>query len=161
VSSGGVAGIRWFELRSVTSGAPTVAQEGTYQPDTTWRWMGSAAMDQQGNIAIGYSASSGSINPQIRYAGRLASDPAGTLGQGETTLFAGTGSQTGSLNRWGDYSDLTVDPVDGCTFWYTQEYLQSNGSFNWRTRIGSFKFAGCGGGGGPTPTPTSTPTVGP
>ncbi|HKC26275.1 MAG TPA: fibronectin type III domain-containing protein, partial [Thermoanaerobaculia bacterium] len=159
VSSGGVAGIRWFELRNVTSGPVTVFQQSTYQPDTTWRWMGSAAMDQQGNLAVGFSASSSSINPQIRYAGRLASDPLNVLSQGEATLFAGAGSQTGTLTRWGDYSDLTVDPVDDCTFWYTQEYIPSNGSFNWRTRIGSFRFAGCGGGGGPTPTPTPTPTA--
>lgn len=155
VSSGGVAGIRWFELRNVTAGPVTVFQQGTYQPDTTWRWLGSAAMDQQGNLAIGYSASSASINPQIRYAGRLFTDPLNALTQGETTLFAGAGSQTGTLKRWGDYSDLTIDPVDDCTFWYTQEYIPSNGSNNWRTRIGSFKFAQCGG--SPTPTPTPTP----
>src|SRR5438132_6074450 len=149
VSSGGVAGVRWFELRNVTSGPVTVYQQSTYQPDTTWRWMGSAAMDQQGNLAVGYSASSSSINPQIRYSGRLFNDPLNTLTQTEATLFAGAGSQTGSLNRWGDYSDLTVDPIDDCTFWYTQEYIPSNGSFNWRTRIGSFKFPGCGG----VPTP--------
>jgi hypothetical protein len=159
VSSGAVAGIRWFELRNVTNGPVTVFQQGTYQPDTTWRWLGSAAMDQQGNLALGYSASSGSINPQIRYAGRLFTDPLNALTQGETTLFAGGGSQTGTLDRWGDYSDLTVDPVDDCTFWYTQEYIPSNGSNNWRTRVGSFKFPGCGG--SPTPTPTPTPTVTP
>src|SRR6266850_1433412 len=168
VSSGGVAGIRWFELSNVTNGPVTKFQESTYQPDTTWRWMGSAAMDQQGNIALGYSASSASINPQIRYAGRLFTDPLNMLTQAESTLFAGTGSQTGGLNRWGDYSDMTVDPVDDCTFWYTQEYIPANGSFNWRTRIGSFKFPGCGGvptptptptpSGTPTPTPTATPT---
>src|SRR5262252_11049901 len=122
VSSGGVAGIRWFELRNVTAGPVTVFQQSTYQSDTTWRWMGSAAMDQQGNIAVGYSASSASIFPQLRYAGRLATDPINNLSQGEATLFAGTGSQSGTSNRWGDYSSLTVDPVDGCTFWYTNEY---------------------------------------
>jgi len=158
VSSGGVSGVRWFELRNVTNGPATVFQESTYQPDTTWRWMGSAAMDQQGNLAIGYSASSSSINPQIRYAGRLFTDPLNVLTQGETILFSGAGSQTGTLNRWGDYSDLTIDPVDDCTFWYTQEYIPSNGSFNWRTRIGAFKFPGCGGSPTPTPTPSPTPT---
>jgi len=148
-------------LRNVTNGPVTKFQESTYQPDTTWRWMGSAAMDQQGNLALGYSASSSAINPQIRYAGRLLTDPLNMLTQGETTLFAGAGSQTGTLNRWGDYSDLTVDPVDDCTFWYTQEYIPANGSSNWRTRIGAFKFAGCGGSPPPTPTPTPTPTVTP
>ena len=110
VSSGGVAGLRWFELRNVTSGPVTVYQQSTYQPDTTWRWMGSAAMDGQGNLAIGFSASSSSIKPQLRYAGRLATDPLNTLAQGEAHLFDGTGSQTGSGNRWGDYSSLTIDP---------------------------------------------------
>src|SRR4029453_12308423 len=119
VSSGGVAGVRWFELRNVTNGPVTVNQESTYQPDTTWRWMGSAAMDKDGNIAIGYSASSASIFPQLRYAGRLASDPLNTLGQGEATLFAGTGSQVSTGSRWGDYAALTIDPVDDCTFWFT------------------------------------------
>jgi len=158
VSANSVAGVRWFELRNVTSGPVSVFQESTYQPDATWRWMGSAAMDQQGNIAIGYSASSGSIFPQIRYAGRLATDPLNSLSQGESTLFAGTGSQTGTSSRWGDYSDITVDPIDNCTFWYTNEYYASTTSFNWRTRIGSFKFAGCGVNPTPTPTPTATPT---
>jgi hypothetical protein len=154
VNSGGVAGIRWFELRNVTAGPVSVAQESTYQPDTTWRWMGSAAMDQSGDLALGFSASSSAINPQIRYAGRLASDPINTLAQGEAHLFDGTGSQSGTSNRWGDYSDMTVDPVDDCTFWYTQEYYQTTGTFNWRTRIGNFKYPGCG---GVPPTPTNTP----
>jgi len=142
VSSGGVAGIRWFELANVTSGTPAFVQQSTYQPDTTYRWMGSAAMDGVGDLALGFSASSGSINPQIRYAGRLSTDPANTLSQGEAHLFDGTGSQqTNTFHRWGDYSDMTVDPVDDCTFWYTQEYYQTTSSFNWRTRIGNFTFA--------------------
>ncbi len=155
VSSGGVAGLRWFELRNVTSGPVTVYQQSTYQPDTTWRWMGSAAMDGQGNLAIGFSASSSSIHPQLRYAGRLATDPINALTQGEAHLYDGAGSQTGSGNRWGDYSSLTIDPADDATFWYTNEYYSSTTSYNWRTRIGSFKLAT----GTPTPTPTSTPTA--
>src|SRR6202162_2392725 len=143
VSSGGVAGIRWFELRNVTAGPVTVSQESTYQPDADWRWMGSAAMDNQANLAIGFSTSSATIFPQIRYAGRLAGDPINTLGQGEAHMFDGTGSQTDTSNRWGDYSAMTVDPVDDCTFWYTQEYYSTTSSFNWRTRIGNFKFSGC------------------
>ncbi len=158
VSSGSVAGIRWFEIHNATSGTPGFAQQGTYQPDTTWRWMGSAAMDSQGDLALGFSASSATIHPEIRYAGRLSGDPAGTLAQGEATLFAGTGSQTGTGSRWGDYSDLTVDPSDDCTFWYTQEYYSTTGSFNWRTRVGNFKFPGCSSPPPPTSTPTSTPT---
>jgi hypothetical protein len=92
VSSSGVAGVRWFELKNVTAGPVTVAQESTYQPDTTWRWLGSAAMDHAGNFAIGFSASSSAIHPQIRYAGRLATDPPNTLAQGEAHLFDGSGS---------------------------------------------------------------------
>jgi hypothetical protein len=143
VSANGVAGIRWFELRNVNSG-PVAApfQQSTYQPDTIWRWMGSVAMDNQGNLALGFSASSSSINPQIRYAGRLATDPLNVL-SGEQHLFDGTGSQTGTFSRWGDYSDLTVDPVNDCTFYYTTEYYDVTSSFNWRTRIGYFKFAQC------------------
>lgn len=152
---GGQAGIRWYELRGLGS-SPTVYQQGSYAPDATSRWMGSAAMDGAGNIAVGYSASSTSVFPSVRYAGRLASDPLGQLSQGEATLYAGLGSQTGTSSRWGDYSDLTVDPVDDCTFWYTNEYYPSGVTqFNWRTRIGSFKFLSCGG--APPPTPTNTP----
>jgi hypothetical protein len=153
VNAGGVAGVRWFELRNVTAGPVTVYQQSTYQPDTIWRWMGSAAMDGQGNLAIGFSASSSTINPQLRYAARLATDPLNTLGQGEAHLFDGTGSQSGTGNRWGDYSALVIDPVDDATFWFTSEYYSATSSFNWRTRIASFKLAS----GAPTPTPTPTP----
>jgi len=138
VDANGVAGIRWFELRNVTNGPVTVNQEGTYQPDTTWRWTGSAAMDHAGNLAIGFSASSSTASPSIRYAGRLVNDPLNTLAQGEATLIAGGGSQTGG-SQWGGYSSLTIDPVDDATFWYTNEYYE-NSSSPWRTRIGSFRF---------------------
>ncbi len=141
VNAGGVGGIRWFELRNVTAGPVSLFQESTYQPDATYRFMGSAAMDGDGNLAVGFTASNATINPQLRYAGRLVSDPINTLAQGEATLFAGTGSQTGTGNRWGDYSGLTIDPVDDKTFWYTNEYYATTGAFNWRTRIGSFKFS--------------------
>src|SRR5437762_4835233 len=102
--------------------------------------MGSAAMDGQGNLAIGFSASSSSIHPQLRYAGRLATDPLNTLGLGEAHLFDGAGSQTGTGNRWGDYSALTIDPVDDTTFWYTNEYYSTTTTFGCRTRIGSFQL---------------------
>ncbi|GAB4581439.1 MAG: hypothetical protein Fur0022_41860 [Anaerolineales bacterium] len=157
VSTSSRAGIRWYEFRNL-SGTPSVYQQGTYSPDATHRWMGSLAVDSQGNMAVGYSASSSSIYPQIRYAGRLAGDALGTLGQGEATLVSGTGAQT-SYTRWGDYSSMTVD-VDGCTFWYTTEYYISTGT-NWQTRIGSFAFPGCSGGPTPTPGPTNTPTATP
>jgi hypothetical protein len=106
--------------------------------------MGSAAMDGIGDMALGYSASSAAINPQIRYAGRLAGDPSNTLAQGEAHLYDGTGSQTDNQYfRWGDYSDMTVDPVDDCTFWYTQEYYPADAPRSWSTRIGNFKFPSC------------------
>jgi hypothetical protein len=106
--------------------------------------MGSIAMDKVGNIALGYSASSSSVNPSIRYTGRIPTDPAGTL-EAESTIITGGGSQLRSLNRWGDYSAMTIDPVDDCTFFYTNEYLRASGTFNWSTRIASFRFPGCGG----------------
>src|SRR5439155_24652957 len=125
-------GVRWYELRQTGGGTPSVFQQGTYAPDGAFRYMGSAAMDKVDNIGLGFSASSPSINPQIRYAGRLAGDPLGELPQGEATIVAGTGSQT-SFSRWGDYSSLVVDPTDGCTFWYANQYLANTGNFNWHT----------------------------
>ncbi|MGA7617197.1 MAG: PQQ-binding-like beta-propeller repeat protein [Thermoanaerobaculia bacterium] len=134
--------LRWYEIRD-PNGTPSLYQQSTYNPSTTEdRWMGSIAMDKFGDIAIGYSISSASINPSIEYTGRLSTDPANTL-QTEATMFPGSGSQTGTLHRWGDYSSLTVDPTDECTFWFTTEYLAANGSFNWNTRIGSFRFSTC------------------
>lgn len=143
VTVGTHVGIRWYELRGITT-TPSVFQSGTFSPDSDFRWMGSAAMDQTGNIAIGYSVSSSALKPQIRITGRLAGDPAGTLTQGETTVIAGAGAQGASLSRWGDYSSLSVDPVDDCTFYYSTEYIPANGIFNWRTRIASFKLSTCG-----------------
>jgi len=137
------AGIRWFELRK-TGSTWSLQQEGTHAPGSEHRFMGSAAMDQSGNIALGYSVSSSSVFPSLRYATRLATDPAGTL-QSETTLIAGGGVQTSGFNRWGDYSALTVDPSDDCTFWYTGEYYATTSGFSWQTRIGSFRIPDCGG----------------
>lgn len=148
VDANSVAGIRWFELRRRLPGNWSLRQQSTYQPDSTWRWMGSIASDNQGNIALGFSASSETIHPQIRYAGRLATDPLNIL-SGERHLFDGTGS--GVLNSWGDYSDMTVDPVDDCTFYYTNEYYAETAPrADWQTRIGYFKFAQC------TPPPKGT-----
>jgi uncharacterized repeat protein (TIGR01451 family) len=136
------AGIRWFELRKTGSGGWSIFQQGTHSPDNNYRWMGSAAMDRSGNIALGYSVSSSSLNPAIRYATRLYTETLGTL-QDEVTLRAGGGAQTGS-NRWGDYSAMNVDPSDDCTFWYTSEYYASTSAAGWRTRIGAFKLPSCG-----------------
>ncbi len=134
-------GVRWYELRA-PSGTPTVFQSGTFAPDSNFRWMGSIAMDKVGDIALGYSVSSSSTFPSIRFTGRVPTDPLGTM-EAENSIKAGAGSQIGGLNRWGDYSSIAIDPVDDCTFWYTNEYLKTSGSFNWSTQIASFKFPGC------------------
>jgi hypothetical protein len=144
------AGVRWFELRRQSGGNWGMYQQGTFSPDSTDRWMASVAMNGSGQIALGYSIASSSIYPSIRYTGRLASDPLGTMSQGENTIINGAGSQTSTSSRWGDYSSMSVDPMDDCTFWYTTEYVQSTGSAPWRTRIASFTFPGCG-------TPVDTP----
>jgi hypothetical protein len=135
-------GVRWYELRNPGT-TPVVFQQSTFSPDTSYRWMGSIAMDGQGNMALGYSVSSDTMFPAIRYTGRQVDDPPSTL-QAETSIIEGGGSQSQGLDRWGDYSAMTVDPVDDCTFWYTSEYLKANGTFNWSTRIASFKFDSCG-----------------
>jgi hypothetical protein len=140
------AGIKWFELRRNSgTGAMSVNQQGIYAPGggdgVNGRniWMGSINQDNEGNIGLGFSASSLTLFPSVLYTGRLVGDPAGTLPQGEGTIVAGGGSQQDTAARWGDYSALSVDPVDDCTFWYTQEYYAASGSFSWNTRIGSFK----------------------
>jgi hypothetical protein len=135
-------GVRWYEIRSPAT-SPTVFQQSTFSPDESYRWMPSIAMDGDGNVALGYSVSSGSMSPAIRYTGRLRDDPANTL-QAEASIIEGGGSQTTGLDRWGDYSAMTIDPVDDCTFWYTTEYLKANGTFNWSTRIASIRFPTCG-----------------
>ena len=137
-----VVGIRWYQLGNLTSSTPTVLQQGTFSPDSNSRWMGSIATDKLGNIALGYSESSGSTFPSINYTGRVPGDPSGTL-ESEGLLKAGSGTQTGNLHRWGDYSAMRVDPSDDCTFYYTNQYLKSSGSFNWSTWISTFKMPGC------------------
>jgi hypothetical protein len=148
-ASPSASGVRWYELRD-PGGTPSIFQSGTFSPDATARWMGSIAQDHDGNMLLGYSVSSSSVRPGVRYTGRLVDDAPGTM-QAETTLTDGIGSQT-TYSRWGDYSAMTIDPVDDCTFWYTNEYLKSTGVFNWSTRIGSFKFASCS----TTPSPDFT-----
>ena len=137
----GNAAVRWYEIRGM-AGSPSVFQQGSYGPDTKFRWMGSVAMDKQGNMAAGYSVSSSTTNPSLALATRLAGDAVGTLGA-ESIVVQGTGSQLSNLSRWGDYTHMSIDPVDDCTFWYTGQYLKANGTFNWSTRIASFKIQGC------------------
>jgi hypothetical protein len=143
VTAGSSTGVRWYEVRISPANVPSIFQQGTYAPDSSFRWMPSIAMDNVGDIATGFSVSSGSLHPQIHYTGRLVGDAAGTMGQGEGTIVNGAGSQNGRLTRWGDYSAMNVDPSDNCTFWFTSEYIPANGSFNWKTRVGSFKFSTC------------------
>ena len=142
VDEGGLAATRWYEVRD-PGGTPTLFQQGSLNPgDDVNRWMASIAADRDGNAAIGYSVSNSSVYPGIRYSGRLNGEIPGQTPQTERVLVNGTGSQTVN-DRWGDYSTMSVDPTDDCTFWYTQEYYTASGS-NWQTRIGSFKFPSCG-----------------
>ncbi len=143
-ASANIGGIRWWEIRDLQT-TPTIHQEGTYGPgdqDGIHRWMGSIAMDQEGNMGLAYSATSSTLYPSIRYTGRLSNSPLGVMDMGEGSIVEGTGSQTSS-QRWGDYTSLNIDPVDDCTFWHVNEYLTANGS-NWILRVGSFKFDECG-----------------
>ena len=143
----GMAGVRWYEVRRV-DGAYTVFQQGTYAPDDgVHRWMGSAAMDRDGNMAIGYSVVNGiDVFPGIRYATRSAGDPLGEM-TAEGTIIDGTGVQLTINSRWGDYTSLNVDPTDDCTFWYVNEYYTAEGQASslagWQTRIASFQLDGC------------------
>jgi hypothetical protein len=142
-TNGGQTGIRWYELRKSGSGFG-LYQQGTYAPDAKYRWMGSIAMDKNGDIAMGYSVSSASMSPSIAYTGRLLSDPLGRM-EAETDALASADIEHGSRTnnyRWSDYSSIAIDPTDECTFWYTAEYMPTNGG-NWSTRLVSFRFPSC------------------
>ncbi len=151
VTAGTGVGVRWYELRQQPIGSIfSLYQQGTFAPDSAYRWMGSAAMDGAGNIAVGYSKSSGSIYPSIAFTSRTPAMSAGTMSP-ETVLQPGSGAQT-TYSRWGDYTALRIDPSDDTTFWYTNEYYSQNRKFLnylWSTAIGSFTVGG--GGGGSTP----------
>ena len=144
VATSSSGGVRWYEIHNPET-SPTVYQAGTFAPDSQYRWMPAIAMDQSQNIGIGFSRSGSGTGqyPSVVYAGRGWGDPAGTL-ESEVVLKLGAGSQQSGYDRWGDYSSLTVDPTDDCTFWFTEEYEKTTGWFNWSTAIGSFKFPGCG-----------------
>ena len=148
IVAGSSGGVRWYEIHNPET-SPTVFQSGTFAPDSNYRWMPSIAMDQNQDIAVGFSRSSTAAGeyPSLVYAGRVPTDPAGTL-ESEVVLKQGAGSQSSGDDRWGDYSSVTVDPTDDCTFWFTEEYLKATGQnngFNWSTAIGSFIFPGCSG----------------
>jgi hypothetical protein len=135
------AGVRWYELRR-TGGAWSIYQQGDYAPDGDHRWIGSMAMDRVGDIALGFNVSGSNRFPSIAFAGRLPGDPLGTLSN-ETTLKAGGGSQTGYI-FWSDYSQLTLDPTDDCTFWYVNGYQPTTrNDMSWATQIGAFRSPTC------------------
>lgn len=155
----GIAGVRWYELRRV-GGTYSLYQQGTFAPDDgVHRWMGSIAQDRLGNIALGYSVSNAvDVYPGIRYTGRLKGDTLGQMTLGEGIVINGTGVQTTTNSRWGDYTSMNVDPTDDCTFWYINEYYEVSGlpiplpppplpppgtTAPWQTRIASFKLPGC------------------
>ena len=136
VSGSDHAGIRWYELRRA-AGVWSVAQQNSFAPDADHRWVASTAMDAAGNIALGYSVSGLTTFPSLRFVGRFSTDAPSLLTHGEQTLIAGGGSQTHPSSRWGDYSTLSVDPADGCTFWFTGEYypLSDTGGDIGRSRL--------------------------
>ena len=138
-ASSSEADMRWYELENTGSGW-SIRQQSTYNPDNISRWNMSIAMNGDREIGIGYSVSNGSMYPGIRYIGQSASANAAassTLDMAETTIWAGSYSQTG-INRWGDYSNISVDPTDDHVFWYTNEYM---GSSTHGTQIASFQFS--------------------
>jgi hypothetical protein len=139
------AGIRWYELRKYT-GNWYIRQQSTFSPDSDNRFMGSMAMNENGDIALGYNVSSTSTYPSIRYTGRKSGDPLNTLTYLEESIFEGTSSQTDS-RRWGDYSMMSIDPNDGETFWYISMY---SGSYvytaPWITQVAAFSFDYCAAG---------------
>lgn len=142
VNGADLAGIRWYELTDEGVGW-SIFQQGSFAPDSHHRWMGSIAMNGTGQIALGYSLSSQSIYPSIRFTGRLPGDALGVMTVAEGEIVAGGGYQTHSSGRWGDYSMMAVDPVDDCTFWYTAEYYAVPSTASWQTHIGAFKLADC------------------
>lgn len=126
---------RWYEVRVTEEDVtPTLYQQGNYNPDDTSRWMGSIAMNSNGAIVLGYSVSSTSVYPGIRFAYRFPDNRLGKMNP-EQTIIDGTGYQVSTYNRWGDYSCMSLDPTDENMFWYTQQYIETSGSFNWQTRI--------------------------
>lgn len=145
--SSAVSAMRWYELRAArVKSAFALYQSGTFQNRANSLWMGSVAMDKQGDIALGMSASGDTRDPSVWYTGRLASD---TLGKMEAPTIAAKGSaiETGDSQRWGDYSSMSIDPADDCTFWYSQMYYNrkdgGKASVDWDTRIVAFRFDSC------------------
>jgi hypothetical protein len=146
VNNTGPTAIRWYQFDMTGNTIPaTPTQQQTYNGngDGLYRDMPSLNVDNQGDLALNFTVSSTTLDPGIRYAGRTPSDPPNTLGQGEAVLQAGTGHQTSTSGRWGDYSSTFVDPSNTCTFYATNEYYSATGSSSWNTRVGMFRFPGC------------------
>jgi hypothetical protein len=141
VIAGFTIGVRWYELRPTGNAPFGIYQYGTFSPNSAYRWMGSMAMDQRGDIALGFSESSARIYPEIAYTGRTPSMTLGAMGT-EAILQSGGGSQTG-YTRWGDYTAMRIDPTDDCTFWYTNQYYPVSAAYSWSTAIGRFRFTTC------------------
>ena len=145
--SSALSAMRWYELRATPVGSAfALYQSGTYQDKTNSLWMGSAAMDKQGNMALGMSVSGPAKDPSVWYTGRLSGDPLGRL-EAPTVAAKGTAIETGDSQRWGDYSSMSVDPADDCTFWYSQMYYNKRhggkASGDWNTKIVAFRFDSC------------------
>lgn len=141
IEGGLLAGVRWYEIRNPL--APFIFQQSTLVDPNVNYWMGSIAMDKAGDVALGFSVSSHEMFPGVYVAGRGPADPAGAM-FGPLVVVNGSGAQkNNSFNRWGDYSSMSIDPADDCTFWYTNEYYATTGIINWTTRIGSFHFNAC------------------
>jgi hypothetical protein len=160
----GPTAVRWYQFDVTGNTIPaTPRQQQSFNNggDGLWRFMPSMNVDWQGNVAIGYSAASTTINPGIRYAGRLATDPSNNMSQGEAVMTSATGHQTSTGHRWGDYSTVFVDPSDSCTFFHTNEYYSVNATGSWRTKVGTFKFAVCTPQALPSPTPSPSPSPSP
>ena len=141
-TAAGGGGLRWYEFRVGANRKVRLYQQGTFAPDSAYRWMASGSMDRFGNIGFGYSFGSASHLPGQRFAGRLANDPLGKLTLRETVLMEGEAAQTNTL-RWQDYAAAAVDPSDDCTIWYVGDYLKKDAT-SYSTRIGAFQMPGCG-----------------
>jgi hypothetical protein len=136
--------VRWYEFRLDRRRNLKLYQQGTYAPDSGYRWMASPAMDFKGNIGIGYSFGGTPHFVGQRFAGRRAKDPKGRLTLREIVLAEGEAAQPNTL-RWEDYTQTAIDPSDDCTIWYVGDYLRQ-GATSYSTRIGAFRLPGCTGG---------------
>ncbi len=137
-----LAGIRWYELRQTADGAPwTIYQEGTYvQPDGLSAFCGSIAQDAAGNIGLGYTVVSSSVFTSLRYTGRLATDPLGTMTAVEQVSANGDSRTNRPDGRYGDYAQITIDPLDDRTFWFISEYMKGPSPNVRRSHVVAFKM---------------------